>query len=133
MKLPIPIESFPRRVVPADEIVFFEGQPGDTAYVILKGEVEVAAGMVSTWPGRSTYAGPAMPFALAICCHGTPVRLPFLAIRCGSTPASTPRNSSAGPPTPANRRGRSSGRSGTVEASTRLRAPADQAAVPPTR
>ncbi len=42
-KLPIPIESFPRRIVPAGEIVFFEGQPGDTAYVILKGEVEVAA------------------------------------------------------------------------------------------
>ena len=42
-KLPIPVESFPRRIVPAGEIVFFEGQPGDTAFVILKGEVEVAA------------------------------------------------------------------------------------------
>lgn len=41
--LPIAVESFPRRIVPAGEIVFFEGQPGDTAYVILKGEVEVAA------------------------------------------------------------------------------------------
>ncbi|MGE4062846.1 MAG: cyclic nucleotide-binding domain-containing protein [Rhodospirillaceae bacterium] len=43
MKLPIPVESFPRRIVPAGEIVFLEGQPGDQAYVILKGEVEVAA------------------------------------------------------------------------------------------
>ena len=42
-KLPIAVESFPRRIVPAGEIVFFEGQPGDTAYVILRGEVEVAA------------------------------------------------------------------------------------------
>lgn len=42
-KLPIPVESFPRRIVPAGEIVFFEGQQADTAYVILKGEVEVAA------------------------------------------------------------------------------------------
>lgn len=41
--LPIPVEAFPRRIVPAGEIVFFEGQPGDTAHVILKGEVEVAA------------------------------------------------------------------------------------------
>ena len=41
--LPIAVESFPRRIVPAGEIVFFEGQPGDTAYVILRGEVEVAA------------------------------------------------------------------------------------------
>lgn len=43
MKLPIAIESFPRRIVPAGEIVFFKGQQADTAYVILKGEVEVAA------------------------------------------------------------------------------------------
>lgn len=42
-KLPIPVESFPRRIVPAGGIVFFEGQPGDQAYVILRGEVEVAA------------------------------------------------------------------------------------------
>ena len=42
-KLPIPIESFARRFVPADEIVFFAGQQADCAYVILKGEVEVAA------------------------------------------------------------------------------------------
>ncbi len=42
-KLPIPVESFPRRIVPAGEIVFFEGQLADTAYVILKGEAEVAA------------------------------------------------------------------------------------------
>ena len=41
--LPIPVESFKHRLVSAGEIIFLEGQQADTAYVILKGEVQVAA------------------------------------------------------------------------------------------
>ncbi len=41
--LPIPVDSFKRRLVAAGEIIFLEGQQADTAYVILKGEVQVAA------------------------------------------------------------------------------------------
>jgi CRP/FNR family cyclic AMP-dependent transcriptional regulator len=40
---PIPVESFKRRAVAPGEIIFLEGQSADTAYVILKGEVQVAA------------------------------------------------------------------------------------------
>jgi len=41
--LPISVENFKRRFVAAGEIIFLEGQQADTAYVILKGEVEVTA------------------------------------------------------------------------------------------
>jgi CRP-like cAMP-binding protein len=39
----LPVESFKRRTVTPGEVVFLEGQPADQAYVILKGEVQVAA------------------------------------------------------------------------------------------
>ena len=41
--LPMSVENFKRRIVAAGEIIFLEGQQADTAYVILKGEVEVTA------------------------------------------------------------------------------------------
>lgn len=43
MLVPIPIENFNRRTIAPGEIIFLEGQQADTAYVILKGEVQVAA------------------------------------------------------------------------------------------
>lgn len=41
--LPFSVENFKHRFVSAGEIIFLEGQEADTAYVILKGEVEVTA------------------------------------------------------------------------------------------
>lgn len=43
MFVPIPVENFNRRIVGPGEIIFLEGQKADTAYVILKGEVQVTA------------------------------------------------------------------------------------------
>lgn len=36
-----PVDSLARRTIAPGEVIFLEGQPADTAYVILKGEAQV--------------------------------------------------------------------------------------------
>ena len=37
----LPVDSFPRASFTPGEIIFVEGEPGNTAYIVLKGEAQV--------------------------------------------------------------------------------------------